>query len=274
MTSSKTLDAHRQRIARAIEHLETHLDEPLDVVALARIACISEFHFHRVFRAITGESVMSHVRRLRLERAARQLRTSDRKVIEVAFDAGFEAHEAFTRAFSAHFGLSPSDYRRAHVRAPYVIDAAPISDFARLEERAPIEVLALRHVGAYSDVGAVWNALYSAVLARGASGAAYGLCYDDPEVTEPSRFRYDACLAVGIEPFDGFRRHVIAAGTYAVALHRGSYTALGVTYGKLMRWALDRDLAIATDASVERYLDAPGTVAEPDLRTEIAWRIE
>ncbi|WP_437736114.1 AraC family transcriptional regulator [Sorangium sp. So ce1335] len=272
MTRSRTLEEHRLRIARAVEHLETHLDEPLDVASLARVACISEFHFHRVFRAIVGESAMSHVRRLRLERAARQLRTSDRKVIEIALEAGFEAHEAFTRAFSSQFGVSPSDYRRAHARAASHAPVSPPPSFARVETREPVAVLALRHVGAYSDVGATWSALHAAASSRGLAGDAYGLCHDDPEVTDPSRFRYDACLAVGaVDPFGELRSHTIAGGTYAVGIHRGSYSSLGESYGLLTRWALERDLAVAPDASVERYLAAPGSA--PGAVIEIALRI-
>jgi AraC family transcriptional regulator len=276
MTSHKTLEDHRERIARSIGHLEAHLDEPLDVGSLARIACISEFHFHRVFRAIVGESAMSHVRRLRLERAARLLRTSDRKVIEIALEAGFDAHEAFTRAFAAHFGLAPSDYRRAHAREPRPTEASsPAPGFARVETRDPVEVLALRHVGAYSDVGATWGALYAFAGPRGVAGAAYGLCYDDPEITEPSRFRYDACLAGRSSELAGeIRARTLEGGEFAVALHRGSYATLAVAYGELTRWALERDLAISTAASIERYLDSPGTVADADLRTEIALRLE
>ncbi len=271
-----TLDEHRRRIARAVAHLEAHLDEPLDVVSLARVACISEYHFHRVFRAIVGESAMSHVRRLRLELAARKLRTSDRRVIEIALEADFESHEAFTRAFTAHFGVSPSAYRRAHTpsggadRLP-----VPAEAFARVETRDAIPVLALRHVGAYSDVGATWSSLYTAALSRGIAGPAYGLCYDDPDVTEPTRFRYDACLATdaAIEPWGDARLHVIEEGRYVMTLHQGSYATLGVTYGQLTRWALERDLSLAPDASVERYLNAPGTVPEADLRTEVALRV-
>lgn len=131
-----TLDDHRARIARVIEHLERDLDAAFDVPSLARIACISEFHFHRVFRAIQGEPVMGHVRRLRLERAARQLRSTDEKVVSVALGAGFDAHEAFTRAFAAHFGVSPSDYRKARFPAPRCGEvASPPPGFAQLETR-------------------------------------------------------------------------------------------------------------------------------------------
>jgi len=62
---------------------------------------------HRIFRGVVGETVAEHIRRLRLERAAQRLKSGERPVTEIAFEAGYEAHEAFTRAFRARFGASP-----------------------------------------------------------------------------------------------------------------------------------------------------------------------
>ncbi len=103
---------HKERILRVLVHLQDHLDEALDVEALAEVSHLSPFHFHRVFRALVGETAMDHVRRLRLERAARQLKFTEDPVVQVAFAAGYEAHEAFTRAFAARFGVPPSEYRK------------------------------------------------------------------------------------------------------------------------------------------------------------------
>ena len=68
---------------------------------LADVASFSPFHFHRIFRALTGEGVAERVRRLRLERAAARLRSTSRSILEIALEAGYQAHESFTRAFEA-----------------------------------------------------------------------------------------------------------------------------------------------------------------------------
>ena len=78
---------------------------------MAREACVAPFHFHRIFRGMVGETPLELVRRLRLERAAWQLASTDRSVTEVAFDAGYEAHQAFTRAFRVHYDTSPTLFR-------------------------------------------------------------------------------------------------------------------------------------------------------------------
>jgi len=79
-----TWNDHKGRILRVLTHIQEHLDEPLDLEALARVACFSSFHFHRIFAAMTGETLADHVRRLRLERAAMELRSSAKQVIHLA----------------------------------------------------------------------------------------------------------------------------------------------------------------------------------------------
>src|SRR6476659_10265707 len=103
---------YEQAVQRAIEHIVRSLDEALDLETLAEQACLSPFHFHRVFRGMVGETPLELVRRLRLERAAWRLLHSDAPVTAIAFDAGYETHEAFTRAFRASYADSPSGFRR------------------------------------------------------------------------------------------------------------------------------------------------------------------
>jgi len=96
---------------RAVERVVRSLDEALDLDALAREATLSAFHFHRVFRGLVGETPLELHRRLRMERAAERLCHSRHGVTTVAFDAGYETHEAFTRAFRQRYGVAPSAFR-------------------------------------------------------------------------------------------------------------------------------------------------------------------
>ncbi|MEQ1570184.1 MAG: AraC family transcriptional regulator, partial [Myxococcota bacterium] len=147
MAATGLFALHRARIARAVAHLERHLDaRPATAAELAEVAGLSEFHFHRVFRAVVGESVIAHARRLRLERAARRLRGDERRIVEVALEAGFDSHEGFTRAFTGLFGVPPARYRSESPPAPA---PSPPDSFARVEVRPPERALALRHVGPY-----------------------------------------------------------------------------------------------------------------------------
>lgn len=111
---SRTEREYLAAISDVLAYVQAHLDDELTPHRLSQVACFSEHHFHRIFRAVVGESVMDHVRRLRLERAAFELKTSRRSVASIALDAGYGAQEAFTRTFQAYFGLSPRIFRRAH----------------------------------------------------------------------------------------------------------------------------------------------------------------
>src|SRR5689334_12047244 len=105
------------RVVQAVvEHVAQHLDEALALDGLAARACLSPFHFHRVFRGMVGETPVELARRLRIERSAWQLAHTESSVATIAFNAGFETHESFTRAFRACYSEPPSEFRRRGVQ--------------------------------------------------------------------------------------------------------------------------------------------------------------
>ena len=101
----------------------TSLDAVTDGGSLARDANYSRFYFQRLFREATGETPSDLRRRLRLERAAYRLRHTRQPVTEIAFEAGYESLEGFSRTFRKAYGISPSHYRRVEPFGWYL--AAP-----------------------------------------------------------------------------------------------------------------------------------------------------
>lgn len=279
-----TREDYDRRLLRAQMLLEARLDQPVAPQDLAAEAAFSLHHFHRIFRAQLGESVMQRVRRLRLERAARTLKaqpTSDRRLIELALEAGYESHEAFTRAFLDHFGVSPSAYREQAAQAA----ARPAPEGprcpVRVETFAPVRVLFRRHRGGFATVGQTWGGLMEwtvrAVAAAGiAMPAMYGICPDDPEVTEEDQLRFDACIAAapGLVADATVSETMVPGGTYAVGLHIGPYYKLHETYLDVIgRWFPTSGYELAPEAVVEHYLNDPSNAAESELRTEVRVRI-
>ena len=112
LTDVQTLQDPSERIMEVVNYIHRHISEPLDRETLAEVAGFSVPHFHRVFTAHVGESAISYVRRLRLERAARKLRMGAVDITEVALAAGYDTHAAFSKAFKQQFGLSPSEFRQ------------------------------------------------------------------------------------------------------------------------------------------------------------------
>ena len=236
-----TWNDYQERILRVLMHIQEHLDEALDLEKLARVACFSSFHFHRIFAAMTGETIADHVRRLRAERAALELRSGAKPVIQVALDAGYEAHEAFTRAFKAAYGVSPAEFRRA--TGPIAIRSAPSGVHFRqgvplttfntnhvttklmkviTRKIKPMRVAYLRHIGPYEDTRQTWFDLKARLLAdkQIRKRSAYiGIGHDNPSVTPASELRYDACITVhkGYEPKKPVELQTIVGGDYAVA---------------------------------------------------------
>ena len=112
MTSGAARAECEQRVNRVIDHVRDHLAEDLPLERLARIGHLSLFHFHRVFRAVTDETLAAFVQRLRLERAAVALiHHADQSVLAVALDHGFMSAAGFARAFRAHFGTTATAWR-------------------------------------------------------------------------------------------------------------------------------------------------------------------
>jgi AraC family transcriptional regulator len=235
-----TWNDYKERILRVLTHIQVHLDETLDLEELARVACFSSFHFHRVFAAMTGETIADHVRRLRLERAAIELRSGAKQVIQVALDAGYEAHEAFTRSFKAAYGVSPAEFRRATgsvaiLAAPSGVHfrpGVPLTKFNTnhittkvmkviTKKIKPMRVAYLRHVGPYEDTKQTWIDLKTRLTADKQlrkSSVFIGMGHDDPSATPASELRYDACIKVdeAYKPKKPVQLQTIPGGDYAV----------------------------------------------------------
>lgn len=112
LNETQILQDHSDCIADVMRYIREHISEPLDRETLADVAGFSVPHFHRVFTAHVGESAISYIRRIRLERAGRKLRMGAVDITEVALAAGYDSHAAFSKAFKGQFGLSPSEFRQ------------------------------------------------------------------------------------------------------------------------------------------------------------------
>ncbi len=261
--------SYHERILRVMVYVQDHLDDELSLDHLAGVACFSPYHFHRIFRGIAGEPVKEYVRRLRLERAAQRLKTSESPVTEIAFDSGYESHEAFTRAFHARFGASPSTWRETNA----LRDAGLIE--ARIVRMPARRAAFLRHTGPYDRVGEAWSRLFALAGAARLLGPGmefFGIVHDDPEITEPERLRYDAALKVRPEftPVGEFGVQELPEREYAMARHVGPYSTLSDSYARLCGgWLAQSGREPASAPAVEYYRNDPRSTAPEQLVTDI-----
>lgn len=288
-----TLRDYKQRLLRVLVHIQHHLDEPLPLADLARIACLSPYHFHRVFSGMVGEPLHEHIRRLRLERAAFHLKLTRFPVVQVALGAGFGTHEAFTRAFRSAFGQSPTQYRRLHAgevtlkprrRVHYRPDSLrdfplhPLTSRAmkvQIVHQPALRVAFVRNVGPYHTVGRAWDRICTELGRRGLLGAGarfIGVSYDDPTVTEPAKIRYDACITVGLEfqPEGDVGVQVIPGGDFARLTHFGPYETLSESYAALLgQWLPRSGRELRADPPLEEYMNSPENTEPKDLVTDL-----
>ena len=279
MNERTTRSDYAERLERVFRWLADHLDDSLDLAQLADVACLSPYHFHRVYRAMHGETVADTVRRLRLHRAAVELITGELPVTRVARRAGYGSQEAFTRAFKVAYGVPPARYRSSFVPlqpANRLEDAMETTTYeATTRETAAIRVAALPHRGPYMNIGSTFERLQALAAGEGLLGPAvrsFGVYYDDPAATPASALRADACLAVpdGWTPRGELQLREIRGGRYAVVLHVGPYAELDRPY----RWLYGTWLAQSGEEPdnaplVEEYLNDARTVPPTELRTEI-----
>ncbi|MFT3830323.1 MAG: AraC family transcriptional regulator [Opitutaceae bacterium] len=275
-----TLHDYHERLNRVLLHIDRHRGGELTLDRLAEVACLSPCHFHRIFRAMVGEPLGQHVQRVRLETAVVQLQTSDRTVLEIALDAGYESAAAFSRAFEQRFGVPPSECRRAHrfelqVRAARfrAIDTTMITPEIRQRPATPVAFV--RHTGPYAGVGAAWGKICGFAGRQGLLGPRtqyLGVSRDDPKITAPDQLRYDACITLDreIAPSGEIGVQTLAGGRYAVCLHCGPYEQLNTTYDALFGdWLPRSGEQLRDEPGFELYLNSPDNAAPADLRTEI-----
>jgi AraC family transcriptional regulator len=267
---------------RVLNHIHQNLDEPLTIDRLAEVACLSPFHFHRIFTAHVGETVSGHVRRLRLERAATRIAFTGDSMTDTALSVGYETPAAFARAFRERFGVSPSEFRdqQRTVIPPYAGNLTEKEMRAmkpEMREFPETRVLFVRKTGAYSDAATpAWETLCSfAYKNRLMSDETQmiGIGHDNPAITAEDKIRYDACVTFSgdVKPEGEVGIQTIAGGRYAVFLHKGPYAGLQDTYRNIFAgWLADSGSTLGERPVFEKYLNRDPRRTKPEnLRTEI-----
>ena len=266
------------RINRVTDHIDSHLAEPLDLATLASVAHFSAWHFHRVFQAMTGETLADRVRRRRLEVAAtRLLLVPPEPVLAIALDVGFGSAAVFTRAFSAHFGVTPTVWRRGGFQAWSERHRAQLGKIHQAERMAPptarderlkvvLETLAparvafLRHVGPYGSSGITrtWQRFAARCAQHGLMQprrTMYGIAHDNADLTPPAQCRYDACIEVdaGFRPAGEIGVEELRGGRYACTDFQGTSADIHAAWVRLSDWLPDSGYQADDAPPVEVY---------------------
>ncbi|MEO8878698.1 MAG: GyrI-like domain-containing protein, partial [Polyangiaceae bacterium] len=225
---------YAKRMVMVLRYIGAHLDEDLSVERLSVVAGFSKYHFHRQFSAFTGISVAKAIALIRLKRASMQLAFDpELRIIEVAFDAGFETPESFARAFKSAQGQSPSEFRNAPEWERWVgifqtnLNTQEINMNPKIVSFPETRVAVFGHRG---PAGGLLKSVQRFIAWRKSCDVSpvresqtYGIAYDDQSTTEPDDFRFDICgsttKASVLQNDFGVVEKVIPGGRCAVVRH-------------------------------------------------------
>jgi AraC family transcriptional regulator len=283
---------------RVVDHIQSHLADPLDLEQLAAVACFSPFHFHRLFRAWTGETLQAFVHRLRLERAAQMLVFDRARAIsEITQECGFSTASAFARAFKAAFGTSAGEWRKRKIcqanRKDWKAGDGAALGFSKVEENpmtniqldvqvrrlAPATLAYIRHIGPYKGDTALFRKLFTQLFAwaeaRGLMGpeARYlSLFQDNPNLTPAAKQRLEVALVVpaGTAPSGDVGIQKLEGGLFATARVRVKIDDYAAQWDSLVAdWLPGSGYQPDHRPAMEFYLNNPDTDPEGRYHIEI-----
>ena len=274
-----TYNDYTQRINKVVAYINDHLDQPLDLKTLAEVAALSEFHFHRVFKALKGESIGAHISRLRIEAAARLLRYSALSIEDIAFNIGYETPAALSKAFKNQYGITPTKYRTnkdIYIMKKEIINPDLALKAPKIMELEPKNLIYVALTGEYGtlDYGKAYEQLWAVVKSQKLfTKGIESICvsYDDPKITEASLQRSEVSLAIHkpAHPEGEVSCKTLAGGKYAVFFYQGSYSYLSAVYDAAMRWVIDSEYEVREEPTFEKYLNDSRRTPEEKLKTEV-----
>jgi AraC family transcriptional regulator len=233
---------YQGRMQRVLDYIDRHLDDDLSLEVLSGVAAFSKFHFHRQFTSTFGLSVHRYVQLARMKRASLGLTGGeDQSVTEIAMDAGYEAPDAFARAFRQRLGQSPSSFRKSPDWAPWLAAFGPLDnarsklmqimfedDDVTIRDVPETPVALMRHRGDRATLGATIRRFRAWREAAGLSperSPTFMVFRSERSPSDPAEYSMDLCAATD-EPImaDGgeIEAGIIPGGRCAVLRYPGN----------------------------------------------------
>jgi AraC family transcriptional regulator len=250
---------------KALWYIESHLADPLTLDDISDVAGVSRFHLVRAFAAATGFSVMRYVRARRLSEAARVLAAGAPDILHVALDADYGSHEAFTRAFRDHFGITPETVRattclyKLKLQEPILMDSTAFENIAppRFETGKAMLVAGVGDRFSHDNgagIPGLWQRFHDVESLPGRIGqVAYGVCCN---ADDSGNFDYIA----GVEVADfsdlprEFSRVRVPAQRYAVFTHSDHISTIRRSFNTIWNhWLPSSGHRMADAPTFERY---------------------
>lgn len=215
------LENYHARMQRALDHIDQHLDDALDLDVLSNVAAFSKYHFHRQFTATFGLPLYRYIQLARLKRASYRLAyRAATPVTDIAMDAGYDAPDAFARAFRQRFGQSPSSFRKSPDWETWLAAFGPLDNArSKLMQKTfsandvtirtvpPTPLAIMQHRGDPATIGSTIQRFIAWRKANGLSpgtSPTFTIFHEDPRTTPPPDYRLDLCVGTDrpLDPAD------------------------------------------------------------------------
>ncbi|EPE98131.1 AraC family transcriptional regulator [Rhizobium grahamii] len=278
MNGATAWTLYEARLRRVSAHIHNHLDEELDMDKLGEIACMSSYHWHRVYRAIHGETLAATVKRLRLQRAAGDIVGTHLSVGEIAKRSGYPNLQSFNRIFKSVYGMPPAQYRKKGSHTAF--EPSPNGKIAAmfdvtLRKIELIQLIGVPHLGSYMQIGQAFETLFGTLHVRGLARPTMrmiGVYFDDPDIVPAEKLRSIACVSTDgdVAAAPPLQAQMLDGGEYAVLRHKGPYADMHKAYQWLYaEWLPASGRQLRDSLMFEEYLNNPREVPPTELLTDI-----
>ncbi|CAM1344268.1 AraC family transcriptional regulator [Tenacibaculum amylolyticum] len=276
------------RINKAIQYIESELATDLSLEDVANEAYFSPFHFHRVFKAITKETLHNYITRKRIEKAASLLiHQSEKTVTEITELVGFNSIAAFSRAFKKFYGLSPKEFREktpskfskickteskngeiSTQLQQYICNIQNHLNFIRMKAKSigvnhieAIKVAYIPHIGLDKSLGNTFEKLLKWAYPKGlmnGNNKVLTIYHDSPKITAQDKLRMSACVSLENAEVDtsDINTRIIPAGKYITAHFEISIEEFQQAWEGVFVWIFDKGFKVRSDIDpFEVYLN-------------------
>jgi len=241
---------HIDRLNYTIEYIEANLDKDIHLEFLASKFALSKYHFHRIFKALIGDPPFRYIEKRRLSGAATELIETNRRIIDIAFDYGFNSHESFIRSFKKKYSLTPSQFRktkpdfRFHEKCPIgsielKLEKGKVKLNPDILHKSSFSIAGLTYSGHdTNEIFDLWQTFWLMVQEgkiildnRGCLGA----CLHDIDMRNNEVFVYYAGVEQNqsLDIPKAMQSATIPGSTYAVFKHKGPISEIEQTYDRI-----------------------------------------
>jgi AraC-like DNA-binding protein/predicted transcriptional regulator YdeE len=241
---------HIDRLNRTIEYIEANLDKDIHLELLASKFALSKYHFHRIFKALIGEPPSRYIEKRRLSGAAADLIETNNRIVDIAFNYGFNSHESFIRSFKKNYAITPSQFRKTKPIVRFY-DKCQIGSIELKLQKGKVKlkpdilskssfiIAGLIYSGSdTNEIFKLWQAFWIMVqIGKIAlkNSKCIGVCLHDIDMRNNESFVYYA----GVEIDQSFlipkemKTVNIPESTYAVFKHKGAISEIEQTYDRI-----------------------------------------